>query len=437
MHAEISAAHYLYGPRKDDHCVAEDVVVVGGGAAGLLSAIGAAEQGAAVTLLERNPKLGIKILMSGGGRCNITNTGDVAHLVDSFPGNGRFLYSAFHAFSNDDILALLSEEGVPTRVEDRGRVFPTTNTAMDVVAALERRAVRLGARIRKRALVRTISRREAAHGFTIVMEDGEELHADRLIITTGGISYPTSGSTGDGYVWARQFGHTIVKPRPSIVGLETVEEWPAEVKGVALRDVTAHVRVRGRQTAAYREDVLFTHFGLSGPAVLNVSHQAVVALEETPGEVEIAIRLEYETRPDEWEKRLMAALQESPRRQLQNVLARWWPSSLAPVLLRLHGIHPELEAAQVPKADRVRTAQLLHELVLTVKRPRPLKDAMVTAGGVSVKEVNPRTMGSRLVPGLYFAGEILDVDGVSGGYNLQGAYSTGYLAGKSAALGKQ
>lgn len=414
------------------------IAIIGGGAAGLFASMAAATHGGQVTLLERNSKVGIKILMSGGGRCNVTNTGNVQHLVRSFPGNGRFLRHAFHTLTNDHVIRLLAEEGVPTHVEDRGRVFPDTGKAKDVVAAWERRVRSLGVQVRLNAYVENIRRDAQSGQFTIELADGSTLHAERVIIACGGVTYPTAGTTGDGYKWAKQFGHTIVPPRPAIVALETVDEWPAAVKGVALRDIWVHVRTPGKTWAKEPGDLLFTHFGVSGPAVLNASHQAVLALEETPdAPVHIVVRLEKQSSIDKWDARLREQIEASPLQRVKNLTSPWWPASLPPVLLPLVGVDPECKGAHLSKVHRLRVAQLLHELVLQVKRPRPLETAMVTAGGVSVLEVNPKTMGSKLTPGLYFAGEVLDVDGISGGYNLQGAYSTGWLAGRSAAMGEQ
>lgn len=415
-----------------------NVAIVGGGAAGLLAAISAAEHGAVVTLLERNKQLGTKLLMSGGGRCNITNAGSIEHLVQSFPGNGRFLYSAFEAFSNRDILDLLAEEGVLTKEEDRGRVFPVSGDAHDVLAALERRAKNRGVKIRLNTRVVHIERKAGKvapgwEGFTLNLENGEALLADRVIICTGGVSYPTSGSTGDGYEWAESFGHSLVPPKPAIVALETTEEWPSRVQGVALRGVEVVVRAGDKVIARYKEDVLFTHFGISGPAILNVSHQAVQAQEEYPDGVVLGIRTDPDLRADDWEARLQMALREHPRQLLKSLVARWLPVSLAEVLLEEHGVPPEVMANQVTKVHRRQTAELLDEFRLHLKKARPMETAMVTAGGVDVKEVDPRSMRSLKTTGLYIAGELLDVDGVSGGYNLQGAYSTGFVAGRSAA----
>ena len=410
-----------------------DICIIGGGAAGLVAAVAAGASGVPATLLERNAKLGIKILMSGGGRCNVTNTGDVHHLVESFPGNGRFLYSAFSRFSNTDILKLLAEEGVETKVEDRGRVFPVRDTARDVVAALERAARRRGATIVTGCPVEDVDL-HADGRFLVRAEDGRMWRARRVVIATGGVSYPTSGTRGDGYRWAARFGHTIVKPRPAIVALETEETWPARVKGVALRDVTVFVYAGGRRRAKYREDVLFTHFGLSGPAVLNVSHQAVVAQESHPGDVRIGIRLAADRTREAWLGALEERIAAQPNRAGKNLFEGWWPASLAEVLLELAGVDPERRAAQVSREQRRAIAELLYELRLTLKRPRPIEQAMVTAGGVDVREIDPKSMESKLQPGLYVAGEALDVDGISGGYNLQAAYSTGWVAGRSAAL---
>lgn len=414
------------------------IVVIGGGAAGLFASMAAATHGAHVILLERNRKVGIKIMMSGGGRCNITNTGDISHLVKSFPGNGRFLRHAFHTLTNDDVIEILAEEGVSTHVEDRGRVFPDTGKARDVVAAWERRVRKLGVEIRLNAYVEGIRRDDATGRFSVHVAGGGMVEAHRLIIACGGVTYPTAGTTGDGYKWARQFGHTIMGPRPAIVALETVETWPASLKGVALRDIWVYVRTPGKTWAKEPGDLLFTHFGVSGPAVLNASHQAVLALEETAdAPVNVAVRLEEKSSIDKWDARLKQQIEAKPQQQAKNLTSPWWPASLPLVLFPMIGVDPECKGAHLPRVDRLKIASLLHELVLQVKKPRPMETAMVTAGGVNVREVNPKTMASHLVPGLYFAGEVLDVDGISGGYNLQGAYSTGWLAGKSAALGEQ
>jgi len=430
-----------------------DILIVGGGAAGLLAAIAGGRAGVPATLVERNSRLGTKILLSGGGRCNLTNAGDIPHLVSSFPGNGKFLYSAFTRFGSDEVRALLAEEGVETRVEDQGRVFPTDGGATAVVAALERAARKAGATIHTGTPVDSVrlgggacpggGARQGGDAFTISAADGRSWRAARVILASGGVTYPSTGTTGDGYRWAREMGHTVIPPRPALVALETRETWPGLVPGVALRGAAVYVHAGGRVWDQSQEDVLFTHFGLSGPAVLNVSRQAVVAGEAYPGEVVIGIRLDPETPPEAWRNRLEDRIRENPRRLVRNLFEGWWPASLAKVLCAEAGAaelgdgeagaDPRGRAGQLPRAVRDRLAAYLFELRLTLARPRPIEEAMVTAGGVSVREVDPRSMASRLVPGLFLAGEMLDVDGLSGGYNLQAAFSTGWLAGEAAA----
>ena len=413
----------------------DSICIIGGGAAGLMAAIAAGRAGSPAVLIERNPKLGIKILMSGGGRCNVTNTGDIHHLVESFPGNGRFLYSAFRRFSNDDMIRFLAEEGVETKVEDRGRVFPVRDTAREVVAALERAARRAGTQILLGTPVEDVAWRDGV--FLVRLADGRERTAKCLVIATGGVTYPTAGTRGDGYRWAKAFGHTIVKPRPAIVALETVETWPAKVKGVPLRGATVFVYAGGKRIARYKEDVLFTHFGVSGPAVLNVSHQAVVAQEAHPGGVEIGIKIDPEKGEGEFARLLDERIHASPAKSAKHLFEGWWPASLAPVLLPEAGVDPDKRAGLLTRHERRAIAGLLAEIRLRLKAPRPIEQAMVTAGGVDVREVDPKTMESKLRPRLFLAGEVLDVDGISGGYNLQGAYSTGWVAGLSAARAAQ
>jgi predicted Rossmann fold flavoprotein len=399
------------------------IVVVGGGAAGLLASISAAEHGAHVTLLERNNKLGMKMLMSEGERCNITNSGDVDHLVQSFADNGEFLYHAFTSFGSRDILDLLAEEGVLTREEERGRVFPVSDDAQDVVDALERRAKARGVSIRLATRVTDLAKDGDA--FHLKLANGEDITADRLIVC--------SGSTGDGYKWAKKFGHAVISARPDMVALETEEEWPARVQGVTLKRAEVVLYANEKILSRYTEDVLFTHFGLSGPAILNISNQAVDALSEGVGPVRIGIRTDSDLNTDDWEARLQMALREHPRQLLKSLVARWWPVSLAEVLLEVNGLPPEVMANQVTKQHRRQTAELLDEFILILSKAHPTETAMVTTGGVCVDEVDPQTMQSRKTPGLYFAGGILDIDGISSSYNLQGAYSTGFVAGRSAA----
>jgi predicted Rossmann fold flavoprotein len=261
--------------------------------------------------------------------------------------------------------------------------------------------------------------------FHLKLANGEDITADRLIVC--------SGSTGDGYKWAKKFGHAVISARPDMVALETEEEWPARVQGVTLKRAEVVLYANEKIISRYTEDVLFTHFGLSGPAILNISNQAVDALSEGVGPVRIGIRTDSDLNTDDWEARLQMALREHPRQLLKSLVARWWPVSLAEVLLEVNGLPPEVMANQVTKQHRRQTAELLDEFILILSKAHPTETAMVTTGGVCVDEVDPQTMQSRKTPGLYFAGGILDIDGISSSYNLQGAYSTGFVAGRSAA----
>lgn len=413
------------------------IAVIGGGAAGLLAAIAAGEHEAEVTLLERSKHLGTKLLMSDDDRYCITNAGDIEHLVQSFPGNGRFLRYAFEVFSNRDILDLLAEEGVLTKEGDKGRIVPVSDDAYDVIEALERRARSYGTQILTQTSVAGISKKEGPvgegwRGFTISLEGGRELAVDRVILCTG---ESLNLEDNDGYGWAEQFGHTIVPPKSAIVALETEEEWPARVPGVALRGVEVVVSVQDEEIARYREDVLFTHFGLSGPAILKIGQQAVAAQEKAVSAEAVTIRLhtDPDLRVDDWEARLQMALREHPRQLLKSLVARWWPVSLAEVLLEMHDIPSEVMANQVTKVHRRQTAELLYEFQLHLRKDRSPETAMITAGGVDVTEVDSYSMESLRSDGLYIAGGMLDVNGVNDGYNLQGAYSTGYVAGRAAA----
>lgn len=376
--------------------------------------------------------------MSGGGRCNVTNAGDTDQLVEAFPGNGKFLYAALTRFSNDDLRTLLAGEGVATRVEDRGRVFPAEGGAKAVVGALERAARRVGTIIHTGTPVTAVAlveRRDRSGPFLVTACGERRWVATCLILTPGGASYPQSGTTGDGYRWARALGHAVTPLGPALVALETRETWPKRLRGVALRGVGVAVHAGGRVLAESQGDVLFTHFGLSGPAILDVSRRAAQAHgAQSESEVAISLRTAPEAPPRAWRDRLEERIRENPRRLVKNLFEGWWPASLAEVVCAAEvGVDPITQVAHLPGAVRERLAALLAELVVHLERPRPLAEAMVTAGGVSLAEVDPRTMESRLVPGLYFAGEMLDLDAVTGGYNLQAAFSTGWLAGDAAA----
>ncbi|KKM08827.1 FAD-dependent oxidoreductase [Clostridiales bacterium PH28_bin88] len=406
------------------------VVVVGGGAAGMLAAIAAAETGAPVVLLEKNSRLGTKVLISGKGRCNLTNAADITGLVDNIPGNGQFLYSALHTFSNKDMVALLNRLGLPTKVERGGRVFPVSDRSKDVVQALEGYLRRLGVEVRVNLPVAGLL--VEGNRVTGVKAGGGTVPGKAVVVATGGMSYPRTGSTGDGYRWAAELGHRITPLKPALVPLETNEEWVKDLQGLTLKNVEVSTWGKDSLGSEFGE-MLFTHFGVSGPIILTLSRNVSRYLERHGPPVRAEINLKPALRREQLDARLQRDFAQFSRRQLKNSLGELLPQRLIRVFTHLSGLPEDKFVHQITREERLHLAYLLQHLPLTVTGTRPLAEAIVTAGGVSVKEIEPQTMGSRLVRGLYFAGEVLDVDGYTGGFNLQAAFSTGFVAGKSAA----
>lgn len=420
---------------------AECVIVIGGGPAGLMAAGQAAAAGVKTILLERNDHLGAKLRLTGGGRCNLTNLADMDTFLQHFfdapgdpPASRQFLRSVLARFSAPDLLALFDSLGIATLADDEGRVFPASNDAGQVVEALSHFARSHGVDVRfgSRASQLDI---EGGRARAVILAKGERLAAGAVIVATGGASYPRTGSTGDGYRLAAQAGHTLRPVRPALVPLLLAGPEPRAMMGVSLRDVAARLLVDGRPRAAARGDLLFTHFGVSGPLVLNLSHDAVWWLHAGNARQELAIDLRPDLTAAALDAELRAELDRHGKRSVRNMLRAplGVPDKMVPVFLVRAGIPPGKPAHQVTAAERARLCELLHDLRFTVEGHRPLDEAMVTAGGVDTREVGPRTMASRRVVGLYFAGEVLDVQADTGGYNLQAAFSTGYLAGRSAA----
>jgi predicted Rossmann fold flavoprotein len=403
-----------------------DVIVIGAGAAGLVAAARAAERGKCVLLLEKGKKPGVKILMSGGTRCNITHACDTRGIVDAFGPNGKFLHSALAAFGPDDVVALFEAEGVPTKVEETGKIFPVSNRAVDVLDALLRRLRRSGAELALAEPATAITAN--SNGFTVTTLQ-RTLTCEKVVLTTGGQSYPGSGTTGDGYAFAAVFGHTIVPPRPALVPLKVNAPWVSSLRGVTLPKIGLRVLDGETVLASRTGSLLFAHFGLTGPALLDVSRAVsghpnpktlVLEIDFLPGETEHVV--------DEFLRVESAA---SGKQLLAGVLSRKLTRSLCDQLLVLCDLPADRTAAALSKVDR-------QKLAAAVKRPRvPLagtlgfEKAEVTSGGVSLDEVDSRTMESKKHPGLYLAGEVLDLDGRIGGYNFQAAWSTGWLAGES------
>jgi len=413
-----------------------DVIVIGGGPAGLMASIAAARGGARTLLIDKGDKLGRKLAISGGGRCNVTNNKEPAELVRHIPGNGRFLFGALSRFGSKEIMAFFEQLGIRLKEEDHGRMFPVTDKAKTVVEALIGEVKRSGVRIRTRCkAVKVLYEKGRTAG--VLLENGERLAGRAVIIATGGKSVPQTGSTGDGYAWAEEAGHTITELYPTEVPITSDEEWirSRELQGLTLRDVALTVRDgRGKAVVRHRGDMIFTHFGLSGPAALRCSGFVVRALRDGQGPVTV----EIDWFPDTPEDALLAQwsgwARSEPRKTLRKLLKTALPERAVPLMLRLAEADGGKEAANVAKNAWAKLARLAKAFPVRASGTLPLEAAFITGGGVSVKEVDPKTMGSRLMPGLYFCGEILDVHGYTGGYNITAAFSTGHAAGTAAAL---
>ena len=409
------------------------VVIVGGGAAGLMAAISAAENGADVLVLEKMPAPGRKILITGKGRCNFTNRCEIDDFPKFFPNNGAFLYSALRAFDNQELIDFFAAHGVPSKLERGGRLFPVSDKAADIVDALVKTARQAGVRILTGRPVQSV--RLADGRVSGVIAGAETTPADAVILATGGLSYPGTGSTGDGYRMAKELGHSVTPLTPALVPLEVAEDWIGELQGLSLKNVSALVRINGRKADSDFGELMFTHFGLSGPIILSLSQAASRALKQAPRpEIVVAVNLKPALTPETLDKRLQRDFTAFARKQFKNSLGDLLPAKLIPVMIRLSGIAPEKPVHQIRRDECRQLVELLQNLCFTIRGTRPVAEAVVTAGWVAVKEVQPKTMESRLVGGLYFAGEILDVDGYTGGFNLQAAFSTGFVAGRAAAL---
>lgn len=403
------------------------VIVVGGGAAGMMAAVSAAFNGHEVALLEKNEKLGKKIYITGKGRCNVTNACDVEGLFKAVLSNPKFLYSAFYGFDNQATMNFFEECGCKLKVERGDRVFPVSDHASDVISALQRKLKDLYVDIRLGCEVKALLVDGVVKG--VVLKNGKEIEADAVIVATGGLSYPTTGSTGDGYRFAKQTGHELIETRPSLVPFETKESWCKDLMGLALKNVVVTLKKDGKELFKEFGEMLFTHFGVSGPLVLSAS--GVYVQKAWKEQVQMYIDLKPALTIEQLDKRLLRDFEDNRNKQFKNALAGLFPTRLIPVMIQLSGIDPETKINEITKKQRQDFVQVIKNVPLTVTGCRDFAEAIITKGGVSVKDINPSTMESKKVKNLYFVGEVLDLDAVTGGFNLQIAWSTGYLAGNN------
>ena len=426
------------------------VIVIGGGPAGMFAAYFAAKNGHQVTLLEQNEKLGKKLYITGKGRCNITNASDMEDLFNNVCSNPKFLYSAFYSYTNDQVVEFLESYGLQTKVERGNRVFPVSDRSSDVISTLSRALKDVGVDVHLHTRVAKILTEEYRdeNGETVladkksgvlkqlatgvVLESGKTLQADAIVLATGGISYPSTGATGDGYRFAEKLNHKIVEPTPSLVPFEVKEGWVTEMQGLALKNVAISIDCEGKKLYEDFGEMLFTHFGVSGPMILSASASIKPSyFKDFTRDLTLKIDLKPALDKEQLDKRILKDFEEAKNKQYKNSIQKLLPSKMIPIIIELSGIDPDKKVNEITKEERMNLVNLLKGLPMTVIGLRGWNEAIITKGGVSVKYVNPSTMESKLVNGLYFAGELLDLDAMTGGYNLQIAWSTGYLAGNS------
>lgn len=408
------------------------VIIIGGGPAGMMAAIAAAENGAKVVLIEKKEKLGKKLRITGKGRCNITSALDNKSFFAGYAGNGRFLFSSFNEFSNHDLIAFLEKHHLKCKVERGNRVFPQTDRADDVVMVLSKELANLGVYIKTSRQVNDILIGDG--NVKGIKTDKSTILSDSVIIATGGMSYPATGSTGDGYSLAECAGHTIIEPRPGLVPLVAADKWVRDVAGLSLKNIQAIANdSQGKKINEGFGEMLFTRYGVSGPIILSMSRDIGERIRQTMQPVNLVIDLKPALDEEKLDKRVWRDFNRYANRQLKNSLFDLLPKKLIPTIISLSGIDGSTECNKITRGERRKLVYLCKHLSLSITATRPIEEAIVTAGGVNVKEVNPRTMESKLLKGLFFAGEVLDIDGYTGGFNLQAAFSTGYSAGKHAA----
>ncbi|MBQ6860301.1 MAG: NAD(P)/FAD-dependent oxidoreductase [Clostridia bacterium] len=410
-----------------------NVIVIGGGAAGMMAAIMSSRNGNQVTILEKMRSMGRKLSITGKGRCNITNATDMDNFIKNVPGNGKFLYSAFSQFTNQDAINFFNEIGVKTKVERGDRVFPVSDSAMEVIDKLKRELEKQNVKVIVDTPVKCLVIKDGKVT-GVKTESGKTFECDKVILATGGKSYPTTGSTGDGYKIAKTVGHTIVEPKASLVPLETFEKKVEKLQGLSLKNVG--VKVFDGEKLVYEDfgEMLFTHYGVTGPVILSASAH-ILRIKNINEKLKLqTIKLKIDLKPalttEKLEARIQRDLEKYTKKQYKNSLGDLLPGKMIPYIVEESNIDEEKQTDQITKEERKKIAELLKGLEFTIKDFRPIEEAIITAGGINIKEINSSTMESKIVEGLYFAGEIIDVDAYTGGFNLQIAYSTAYVAAR-------
>lgn len=411
----------------------KNTIIIGGGPAGMIAGISAARNGDKVTIIEKMNSCGRKLLITGKGRCNITNSTDINGFIENTPCNGRFLYGALNNFDNNDIIDLLENEGVKTKVERGGRVFPISDKSQDILNALLKILKKLNVKILTNMQVSEIIIENENKVKGVKVTTGDIFSADKVILATGGKSYPVTGSTGDGYRIVKELGHTITPIKPSLIPLTSKDKACGELQGLSLRNVA--IKVKDNEKIIYQDfgEMLFTHYGVSGPVILSASAYLIryKNIEDLfkAGSIKLNIDLKPALSEEKLDLRILRDFEEAKNKEFKNSLDKLLPQKLIPVIIEKTKINPKMKVNEIKKEERQRIVKILKNFEITINGTRPIEEAIITSGGISIKEINPKTMESKIISGLYFAGEIIDVDALTGGFNLQIAWSTGYTAG--------
>ncbi len=401
------------------------VIIIGGGPAGMLAGVYAAQKGNEVHIFEKNEKLGKKLYITGKGRCNVTNACDTEELFSAMMRNGKFLYSAFYTYNNHDVMEFFEKAGVPLKTERGNRVFPVSDHSSDIIRALERELKKAGAQVHLHSEVKRILT-EDGRAAGVELSDGHKIPAEDVIVATGGLSYPSTGSTGDGYRFAKETGHQVTDLKPSLVPLKTKEEYIPRLQGLSLKN--AGLTIKNGRKILYQDfgEMMFTHFGVTGPMILSASAHIGQALEKS--ELSAWLDLKPALTAEQLDARILREFEAAPNKQFKNVIGVLFPSSLTPVMMELGGISPEKTIHEITREERLHFGTLVKAFPFTIVGMGEFREAIITRGGISVRDVHPGTMESKIMKHLYFIGEVLDLDAVTGGYNLQIAWSTAYLA---------